>query len=482
MRLTHFISGQQVEPTNGKYLPVVDPATGATYAEAPDGDPHDVARAVEAAKAAFPGWSQTPAAERARFLVALAERIEGSLDALARAESIDQGKPVSLARGVEMPRAAANFRFFAGAIQHERGEFFRTDGQAINYVLRSPRGVAGCISPWNLPLYLFTWKIAPALATGNTVVAKPSEVTPVTAWMLGRMAEEIKLPPGVLNIVHGTGAGVGAPLVAHPDVPAISFTGGTATGEAIARTAAPMFKRLSLELGGKNATIVCADADLDTHLPTILRAAFSNQGEICLCGSRILVHRSRMKELVDRLVGAVRNMRLGDPLAPDTEMGAIVSRSHLEKIQSYVALAKIEGGKVACGGGVPAHLPERCRGGFFHEPTVIVGLSPDCRTATEEIFGPVVTVHGFDRHAEAVAMANGTRYGLACSIFTRDLDRAHRMSAKIAAGVVWVNCWMLRDLRTPFGGWKHSGIGREGGDEALKFFTEARNVCVATGG
>jgi aminomuconate-semialdehyde/2-hydroxymuconate-6-semialdehyde dehydrogenase len=482
MRLTHFISGQQVEPTNGKYLPVVEPATGATYAEVPDGDANDVARAVEAAKAAFPGWSQTPAAERARFLSLLADRIDAAADRLARAESIDQGKPISLARGVEIPRAAANFRFFAGAILHERGEFFRTDAQAINYVLRSPRGVAGCISPWNLPLYLFTWKIAPALATGNTVVAKPSEITPVTAWMLGQICEEVKLPVGVLNIVHGTGAGVGAPLVAHPDVPAISFTGGTATGEAIARTAAPMFKRLSLELGGKNATIVCQDADLETHLPTIVRAAFSNQGEICLCGSRILVHRSRMKELVDRLVGAVRNMRLGDPLVPDTEMGAIVSRSHLEKIQSYVALAKIEGGKVACGGGAPAHLPARCREGFFHEPTVIVGLSPDCRTATEEIFGPVVTVHGFDRHAEAVAMANGTRYGLACSIFTRDLDRAHRMSAKIAAGTVWVNCWMLRDLRTPFGGWKHSGVGREGGDEALKFFTEARNVCVATGG
>jgi aminomuconate-semialdehyde/2-hydroxymuconate-6-semialdehyde dehydrogenase len=482
MRLTHLIQGQDVEPANGRWLPVIEPATGETYAEVPDGDANDVARAVAAAQAAFPAWSQTPAAERARFLNAIAERIEASADRLARAESIDQGKPIALARGVEMPRSAANFRFFAGAILHERGEFFRTDTQAINYVLRSPRGVAACISPWNLPLYLFTWKIAPALATGNTVVAKPSEVTPVTAWMLGKIAQEAKLPPGVLNIVHGTGAGVGAPLVAHPDVPAISFTGGTATGEAIARTAGPMFKRLSLELGGKNATIVCEDADLDTHLPTIVRAAFSNQGEICLCGSRILVHRSRMKELVDRLVAATRNLRVGDPLDPDTELGAIVSRSHLEKIQSYVALAKIEGGKIACGGGAPAHLPARCREGFFHEPTVVVGLPPDCRTATEEIFGPVVTVHGFDGHGEAISMANGTRYGLACSIFTRDLDRAHRMAAKIAAGVVWVNCWMLRDLRTPFGGWKHSGVGREGGDEALKFFTEARNVCVAMGG
>ena len=475
---SNFISNQDAAAIGGGRLNVFEPATGEAYATIPDGDERDVARAVEAARAAFPGWSQTPAFERARLLNAIADLIERRAEEFAEAESRDQGKPVALARSLEIPRAAANLRFFAGAILHERGEFYRSDDRALNYVLRQPRGVAGCISPWNLPLYLFTWKIAPALATGNTVVAKPSEVTPFTAWMFGQACREAKLPMGVLNIVHGLGSKVGAALVAHPDVPAVSFTGGTATGAAIAATAAPMFKKVSLELGGKNATIVCEDADLEKAMPTIVRSAFQNQGEICLCGSRIVVHRAILREFTDRFVESVRSLRTGDPRAADSDLGAIVSRQHLEKIESYVALAKIEGGKVVCGGGRPRGLPQRCANGWFHEPTVIVGLSPTCRTATEEIFGPVVTIHGVDDHGEAVQVANATKYGLACSIWGRDVERMHRMAAKVDAGVVWLNTWMMRDLRTPFGGMKQSGVGREGGDEALRFFTEAKNVCV----
>ena len=476
--IQHFIANQDVAPASGSYLDVFEPATGKAYARVADGDARDVAKAVEAARAAFPGWSQTPAAERSRFLVDIANRIDARLVELAKAESRDQGKPYELARSLEIPRAATNLRFFGTAILHESSEFFRGDDRAINYVLRQPRGVAGCISPWNLPLYLFTWKIAPALATGNTVVAKPSELTPMTASILGEICREAKLPMGVLNIVHGLGSKVGAALVAHPDVPTISFTGGTATGQAIAATAAPMFKKLSLELGGKNATIVCEDADLEKSMPTIVRSAFQNQGEICLCGSRILVHRSILKEFSERFIAMAGSLKVGDPSEADTDVGAIVSRQHLEKIESYVALAKLEGGKVALGGGEPKRLPERCRGGWFHEPTVVVGLSPTCRTATEEIFGPVVSIHGYDTHGEAVEIANGTRYGLACSIWTRDIERGHRMAAKIDAGVVWINTWMMRDLRTPFGGMKQSGVGREGGLEAMHFFTEAKTVTV----
>lgn len=477
-RLANLIANQDAAAASGATLPVHEPATGRPYAVVPDSDGRDVTMAVEAARAAFPAWSSMPAATRSEILLDIARRLEQRVEEFARAESRDQGKPVALARELEIPRAASNLRFFATRILHEESECFRTDSRALNYVLRMPRGVVGAISPWNLPLYLFTWKVAPALATGNTVVAKPSELTPYTAWMFGQLCREAKLPAGVLNIVHGLGAKVGHAIVAHPGVSTITFTGGTATGESIARVAAPMFKKLSLELGGKNATIVCEDADLDASMPTLIRSAFQNQGEICLCGSRILVHRARLKEFCDRFIDATRSLSVGDPQAADTDLGAIVSEQHLAKIQSYVALAKLEGGKIAYGGGVPKALPERCRGGWFHEPTVIVGLAPSCRTATEEIFGPVVSIHGFDSHGEAVQIANGTRYGLACSIWTRDLERAHAMAARIECGVIWINTWMLRDLRTPFGGMKDSGVGREGGTEAIRFFTEAKNVCV----
>ena len=475
--LRNYIDGALEEALTGAWLPVHEPATGTVYAMAPDSSGADVDAAVEAARRAFPAWSGMPAEQRSKLLLAVADGIEARLEEFARAESRDNGKPVWLARLVDIPRAVKNFRFFATAILHSSSEAHQTDGEAVNMTLRQPVGVAGCISPWNLPLYLFTWKIAPALAAGNCVVAKPSEITPYTAYLLSEVCIEAGLPAGVLNIVHGTGPEVGAAITAHPGVPAISFTGGTATGAAIARTAAPMFKKLSLELGGKNPTLVFADCDFDDMLETVLRSAFSNQGEICLCGSRILVERPLYERFRDAFVARVRNFVVGDPLDDATQQGALVSEAHMEKVLSYVALAREEGGTVLCGG-ERVRLDGRCAEGWFVSPAVIEGLPFTCRTNQEEIFGPVVTLLPFDTEEEALAMANGTPYGLAASVWTADLRRAHRVAGALETGIVWVNCWMLRDLRTPFGGVKQSGVGREGGWDALRFFTEAKNVCI----
>jgi aminomuconate-semialdehyde/2-hydroxymuconate-6-semialdehyde dehydrogenase len=403
--------------------------------------------------------------------------MERNAEELARAESIDNGKPLSLARAMDIPRAAANFRFYATAAMHTANESHETVGQAINYTLRQPLGVVGCISPWNLPLYLFTWKIAPAIASGCTVVAKPSEVTPMTAYLLSKLCIEAGVPAGVLNIVHGLGPKVGSSIVAHRDVKAISFTGGTTTGEDIARTAAPMFKKLSLELGGKNPNIIFADCNYDEMLETTVRSSFANQGQICLCGSRIFVERPIYERFKNDLVSRAMEMAIGDPLDESTQMGAIVSRPHLEKILSCIELAKEEGGKILCGGNRVA-LDGRCAQGFFIGPTVIEGLPHDCRTNQEEIFGPVVSLAPFDTDEEVLNYANSVRYGLSATVWTENLSRAHRVSAGLETGVVWVNCWLLRDLRTPFGGAKDSGIGREGGFEALKFFMDEKNVCV----
>lgn len=475
--IRNYINGELVDPLTGSWLPSYEPATGAVHVRVPDSFAADVETAVEAAKAAFPAWSATHAEERSRLLLRVAELIEQRIEALAADESRDNGKPLRLARTVDIPRAAKNFRFFATAILHSSTDAHATDREAINYTLRQPVGVAGCISPWNLPLYLFTWKIAPALAAGNTVVAKPSEITPLTAHRLAEICIEAGLPPGVLNIVHGTGADVGEAIVAHPDVPAISFTGGTHTGARIARTAAPMFKKLSLELGGKNPTIVFADCDFDATLDTVVRSAFSNQGEICLCGSRIFVQRDLYPRFRDAFVECVAALRVGDPLDGATDQGALVSEQHLEKVLGYIAIAREEGGTVLCGG-ERMTLEGRCADGWFMSPTVIEGLPFTCRTNQEEIFGPVATLQPFDTADEVLEMANSTPYGLAASVWTKDLTRAHAMAARLQSGIVWINCWMLRDLRTPFGGVKQSGVGREGGWEALRFFTEAKNVCV----
>jgi aminomuconate-semialdehyde/2-hydroxymuconate-6-semialdehyde dehydrogenase len=480
IKILHFIDGAFVEPASGKFFDDVDPAVGAPYALVPDGDAVDIDRAVAAAKAAYPAWSQTPTAERSRILLAIADGIEREIDELARIECIDNGKPVALARSSDLPRAVANFRFFATAILHASSELHTADATAFNYTLRRPLGVVACISPWNLPLYLLTWKIAPALATGNTVVAKPSEITPMTAFHFARIAKAAGLPPGVLNIVHGYGPKVGPPLTGHPDVKAVSFTGGTATGTSIASVVSPKLKKLSLELGGKNPNVVFADADMDDAIKTSLRSSFQNQGQICLCGSRILVERSAYPAFLERFVAAAGTLRLGDPLDPQTEQGAIVSKPHFDKIMSHIALAREEGGNIVCGGAPPESVAPRCKNGYFIQPTVIVDLPMNCRTNQEEIFGPVVTITPFTSEDEAVSLANGTSYGLSASVWTQNLARAHRVADRIEAGTVWINCWMVRDLRVPFGGVKGSGVGREGGDDSLRFFTEPKNVCVKT--
>jgi aminomuconate-semialdehyde/2-hydroxymuconate-6-semialdehyde dehydrogenase len=477
LHINHFIAGRHVEPHSGRYLDNLDPATGEVYSRVADGDERDVEAAVQAAAAAFPGWSRTPAAERSRLLLEIARRLEADLERLARAECVDNGKPLRLARTVDIPRAASNFRFFATAALHFHSEAYRTDSLALNYTLHQPLGVAGLISPWNLPLYLFSWKVAPALAAGNTAVAKPSELTPMTAHLLAEVCSAAGLPPGVLNVVHGLGRKVGAALVAHPGVRAVSFTGGTATGADIGRAAAPLFKKLTLELGGKNPNVVFADADLDEALRTGVRSAFENQGEICLCGSRVFVEQSIYPEFVERFVALTRRLKVGDPLEADTDQGALISAGHRDKVLSYVELARQEGGRVLCGG-QPAAVGGRCQGGYFLEPAVVVDLPVACRVNQEEIFGPVVTITPFRDEDEVIAHANATPFGLSASLWTRDLSRAHRVAEKLESGTVWVNCWLLRDLRTPFGGVKNSGVGREGGEEALRFFTEPKTVCL----
>jgi len=477
VRIENYIGGELVKPASGSYLDNFEPATGKVYSEIADSDDRDVNLAVEAAKAAFPRWSKTPPEERFELLNNLAGLIERDLEALAEAESVDNGKPVSLARSLDIPRSVANFKFYATGAMHTWNESHETVGKAINYTLRQPLGVVGCISPWNLPLYLFTWKIAPALAAGCTVVAKPSEVTPMTAYLLSKLCMEAGLPVGVLNIVHGTGPKVGSAIVAHRDIKAISFTGGTKTGEDIARTAAPMFKKLSLELGGKNPNIIFADCDYEEMLATTIRSSFSNQGEICLCGSRIFIERPMYEQFKGDFISRVRALKVGDPMDADTDVGAIVSKQHFEKIMSYIDLAREEGGTILTGGNSVA-MDGRCSDGWFIEPTVIDGLPFDCRTNQEEIFGPVVTLTPFDTEEEVLGYANSVRYGLSSTIWTENLSRAHRVAAAIESGIVWINCWLFRDLRTPFGGVKDSGLGREGGFEALKFFTEEKNVCV----
>lgn len=474
-RIENFIDGQFRSAAN--WLDNVDPAIGEVYSQLPDSSEEELEAAVAAADRAFPVWSRTTVEQRSAILSRIADRIDQQLEDLARAESIDTGKPVTLARQLDIPRASANFRFFAHAITQFSTEAHTMGGEALNYTLRDPLGLVACISPWNLPLYLLTWKVAPALAAGNCVIAKPSELSPMTAFLLAGIAGDAGLPPGTLNVLHGSGSRIGAAICAHPRVKAISFTGGTKTGAEIARVAAPKFKKLSLELGGKNPTLVFADCPWDDMMTTVVRSAFANQGEICLCGSRVLVERSVYNRFRDEFVRRASALRLGDPLLPETEQGAVISRQHKEKVLSYIELARREGGTILTGGR-EASVDGRCRNGFFLEPTVIDGLKPECRTNQEEIFGPVVTLIPFDSEEEALSQANATEYGLAASLWTSDLKRCHRVAQKLEAGIVWVNTWLLRDLRTPFGGMKNSGVGREGGVEALRFFTDTKNVCI----
>ena len=475
--LENYIGGNLVAPLNGNFLDNINPATGQVYGQIPDSLKRDVDAAVHAAQKVFPLWSITSVDERFRLLNRIADIIDANLEELALAESNDNGKPLWLSKKVDIPRASANFRFFATGIMHFASESHAMEDKAVNYTLRQPLGIVGCISPWNLPLYLFTWKIAPALAAGNCVIAKPSEVTPATAYLLSKICIEAGLPPGVLNIVHGTGPGAGEAIVTHPDVKAISFTGSTRAGERIASLAAPKFKKLSLELGGTNPAIIFADCNWERMMADTIRSSFSNQGEICLCGSRVLIEESIYEKFRTEFVERTKALTVGDPLDDSSKQGAIVSKVHYEKILRCIETAKKEGGKILCGGNA-VQLTGRCENGYFIEPTVIEGLGPSCQTNREEIFGPVVTLQAFKTEEEALELANATEYGLAATVWTQDISRANRVASKLQSGIIWVNCWLLRDLRTPFGGVKNSGVGREGGWEALRFFTEPKNVCV----
>ena len=477
MNIQNYINGEFHNPASNKWIDNYNPSNGEVYGQIPNSGKNDVENAYISAKSAFPSWSLTTLEERSRILIKISELLEANIERFAKAESKDNGKPISLAKVVDIPRAASNFRFFGNAITQFASESHESVGQnAINYTLRQPIGVVGCISPWNLPLYLFTWKIAPAIAAGNCVVAKPSEVTPITAYLLGEICNQAGLPKGVLNIVHGLGTTTGQAIVEHPDIKAISFTGGTATGAHIVRVAAPMFKKLSLELGGKNPNIIFADCDYDDMLDTTVRSSFANQGQICLCGSRIFVEASIYNKFKKDFVAKVKALKVGHPSEKETDIGALVSKPHLEKVKNYISIAKQENGTVLFGGN--EITVKGYENGYYLEPTVIEVPNDECRVNQEEIFGPVVTILPFNKEDDVLLMANKVKFGLSATLWTNNLKRTIRMSNQLQAGIIWVNTWMMRDLRTPFGGVKASGVGREGGFEALRFFTEAKNVCI----
>lgn len=475
--IQNFINGKFIPASSGEVLPLINPATGENYATLPDSDEHDVKLALQAGKSAFEGWSCMDVDSRSKILNRIADLLEENLEQFAHAECLDSGKTLKSAREIDIPRAVANFRFFAAGILHFSSESHSMVKTALNYTVRVPLGVVACISPWNLPLYLFSWKIAPALAAGNCVIAKPSELTPMTAYLLCKLCNKAGLPSGVLNVVHGLGSKVGKAIVANPEITAISFTGGTSTGREIASIAAPMFKKLSLELGGKNPNIIFDDCNFDDAVSMTIRSSFSNQGQICLCGSRIFVQRGIYQKFKEAFVRKTQALQTGDPFDEHIDLGALISEDHLKKVTYYGKLAQDEGGNILTGG-KPLILTGKLKNGYYYPPTIIENLKYDCRTNQEEIFGPIVTLTPFDSEKEVIQYANSVVYGLSATIWTTDLSRAHRVALEIKSGVVWVNTWLLRDLRTPFGGMKQSGVGREGGDEALRFFTEPKNICI----
>lgn len=478
MKIQNYINGKFVNPIQDNWIDNYNPSIGEVYSQTPNSSKDDVEKAYQAAAKAFPKWSNTTLEERSKILSKIANLILEKIDFLAKAESKDNGKPISLAKQVDIPRAASNFQFYANAITQFSTEAHESVGlNAINFTLRQPIGVVGCISPWNLPLYLFTWKIAPAIAAGNCVVAKPSEVTPMTAFLLGEICNEAGLPKGVLNIVHGLGATTGQAIVEHSNIKAISFTGGTKTGVHIAKIAASMFKKISLELGGKNPNIIFADCDYNKMLATTVRASFANQGQICLCGSRILVEEKIYEKFKTDFIKKVSELKIGHPSEENTDLGALVSKEHLEKVKSYIDSAEKEDAKIIFGG--KKVVVKGAESGYYLQPTIIEVTDNKSKLNQEEIFGPVVTLISFKTDKEALTLANDTKYGLAAMLWTNNLNRTMQFSKQLQTGIIWVNTWLLRDLRTPFGGVKNSGIGREGGFEALRFFTEPKNVCIA---
>lgn len=474
--IQNYIDGKLLPPTSNEYLDNVNPATGKVYSKVPASNKADVDYATRAALNAFPSWSKLSRLERSEYLLKLAHALEEKFEDFAKAETIDNGKPITLSRTVDIPRSIENLRYFAKESLNFGEEYFDNQGAGSNTVYYSPLGVVGCISPWNLPLYLFSWKIAPALASGCTVVAKPSEVTPMTAYLFSKLCSEI-LPPGVLNIVHGLGKDVGAAMTSHHDIKAISFTGSTHTGKIIADSAAATMKRLHLEMGGKNPNIIFADCDFDKAIETTIRSSFANQGQICLCGSRIYVERSLYNKFKNAFISKIEELKQGDPLDEQTQQGAIVSKEHFQKIMNCLEIAKSEGGTFLTGGKTKQLDGNNCEG-YFIKPTLIEGLSETCKTNTEEIFGPVATIQPFDTEEEVISYANATQYGLAGTIWSRDIEKAERIAKQIHSGIIWINCWLVRDLRTPFGGMKESGRGREGGKYILKFFSNTQNICI----
>uniref|UniRef100_A0A8C9KWB6 2-aminomuconic semialdehyde dehydrogenase n=1 Tax=Panthera tigris altaica TaxID=74533 RepID=A0A8C9KWB6_PANTA len=478
LTLENFINGKFVPCSS--YIDSYDPSTGEVYCRVPDSGNEEIEAAVEAARAAFPGWSARSPQERSQVLHRLADLLEKSLEDLAQAESRDQGKTVTLARTMDIPRSVQNFRFFASSILHHTSECTHMDHvDCLHYTLRAPVGIAGLISPWNLPLYLLTWKVAPAIAAGNTVIAKPSELTSVTAWMMCKLLETAGVPPGVVNIVFGTGPKVGEALVSHPEVPLISFTGSQPTAERIAQLSAPHCKKLSLELGGKNPAIIFEDANLEECIPTTVRSSFANQGEICLCTSRIFVQKSIYSEFLKKFVAATRMWKVGIPSDPSANMGALISKAHLEKVRSYVKKARAEGARILCGEGVDMlSLPPKNQAGYFMLPTVITDIKDESCCMKEEIFGPVTCVVPFDSEEEVIQRANSVKYGLAATVWSSNVGRVHRVAKKLQSGLVWSNCWLIRELNLPFGGMKSSGIGREGAKDSYEFFTEVKTITI----
>jgi aminomuconate-semialdehyde/2-hydroxymuconate-6-semialdehyde dehydrogenase len=477
IKIDNFINGQHIS-SNDQYTNGFNPSTGEVFYKVVSSDERDVDLAVEAAKKSFSSWSAMPIFERAEILNRIADLIIKNSEKLAKFESQDTGKSYEVAHKLDILRSAQNFKFFASAAIQFSSECHPVYNNAVNYTLRQPLGVVVCISPWNLPLYLLTWKLAPALASGNCVVAKPSTLTSMTAHLLTELCQEAGLPDGVLNIVYGSGKKLGDALCTHKDVKAVSFTGGTEAGMNIAAKVAPLFKKYSLEMGGKNAAIIFADCDLEQALNTTLKSSFSNQGQICLCTPRIFIEHSIYSYFREEFVKMARALNVGDPLEKDTDIGSLISIEHRERVMSYVKKARLEGGNVLCGGEELPILPEKLSGGAFMNPTVLDNLSVDSDINKQEIFGPVVTLTPFSSENEVISFVNGTDFGLASTLWTRDITRVNRLQEKIDVGIFWVNTWMLRDLRTPFGGMKNSGVGREGGLDVMHFFTETKNICI----